>query len=69
MSAAATVTGADWQAVADELAAALRTTILRNPTVNARDWDRARAALESYEQAGGGMGIVVAADLPEAPAR
>jgi hypothetical protein len=36
----------DWQAVADELAGSLRTTMLRNPTLAARDWDRASAALE-----------------------
>ena len=41
----------DWQAVADELAGALRTTMLRNPKLAARDWDRASAALERYEGA------------------
>lgn len=45
---ATTDTSIDWQAVADELAGALRTTMLRNPTLNARDWDRASAALERY---------------------
>jgi hypothetical protein len=45
----------DWQAVADELAGALRTTILRNPNLAARDWDRASAALARYEAAGGVM--------------
>jgi hypothetical protein len=44
----------DWQAVADELAGALRTTMLRNPTLAARDWDRATAALERYDGAGRG---------------
>ena len=41
----------DWQTVADELAGALRTTMLRNPTLATRDWDRASAALERYEGA------------------
>jgi hypothetical protein len=44
---------AGWQSVADELASALRATILRNPTVTARDWDQAQAALGRYERAGG----------------
>ncbi|MCA1843056.1 MAG: hypothetical protein LC792_07660 [Actinobacteria bacterium] len=52
-----------WQAIADELAAALRTTMLRNPTVSALDWDRAQAALGRYEMAGG----AVPAALPEQP--
>ena len=47
----------DWQAVADELASALRTTMLRNPTLNARDWDRASAALERYEGATCGVAV------------
>ena len=64
----ATITGADWQAVADELAGALRATILRNTSVSARDWNQARAALERYENAGGGGTGIVAADLPERPA-
>ena len=42
-----------WRGVADELASALRATILRNPTVTARDWDQAQAALGRYERAGG----------------
>lgn len=46
-------TEARWQSVADELASALRATILRNPTVGARDWDQAQAALGRYERAGG----------------
>jgi hypothetical protein len=47
----------DWQAVADELAGALRTTMLRNPQLTARDWDRASAALERYEGATCGMAV------------
>ena len=39
----------DWQAVADELAGALRTTMLRNPNLTSRDWGRASAALERYD--------------------
>jgi hypothetical protein len=54
---------AGWRSVADELASALRATILRNPTVTARDWEQAQAALGRYERAGGGR----AAGLPEAP--
>jgi hypothetical protein len=54
-------TEARWRGVADELASALRATVLRNPTVTARDWDQARAALGRYEQAGGEL----AAGLPE----
>lgn len=50
---ATTDTTIDWQAVADELAGALRTTMLRNPTLAARDWDRASAALERYDGATG----------------
>jgi hypothetical protein len=46
----------DWQAVAHELAGALRTTMLRNPNLAARDWDRASAALERYDGAICGMG-------------
>lgn len=42
---------ARWRGVADELATALRATILRNPTVSARDWERAQAALGRYEHA------------------
>ena len=47
----------DWQAVADELAGALRTTMLRNPNLVARDWDRATAALERYEGATCGVEV------------
>lgn len=44
---------ARWRSVADQLAVALRATILRNPTVTARDWEQAHAALGRYERAGG----------------
>jgi hypothetical protein len=47
----------DWQAVADELAGALRTTMLRNPSLAARDWDRASAALERYDGATCGLAV------------
>ena len=47
----------DWQAVADELAGALRTTMVRNPSLAARDWDRASAALERYEGATCGVTV------------
>jgi hypothetical protein len=47
----------DWQAVADELAGALRTTMLRNPTLAARDWARASAALDRYEGAARGVAV------------
>ena len=43
----------DWQAVANELADALRQTMLRNPFLTAPGWDRARAALGRYEEANG----------------
>jgi hypothetical protein len=52
MSHKAVPTDEDWQSVADELAGVLRTTVLRNPNLNAQDWDRARAALDRYERAG-----------------
>ena len=58
--------GLEWSvlvSVADELATALRTTILRNPTVTARDWDQAQTALGRYERAGGER----PAALPEPP--
>lgn len=51
----------DWQGVADGLAGALRTTMLRNPNLTARDWDRASAALQRYEGAVHGV-------VPEPPA-
>jgi hypothetical protein len=47
----------DWQAVADELAGSLRTTMLRNPSLAARDWDRASAALERYDGATCGLAV------------
>jgi hypothetical protein len=53
-TAAEPVTGTGWQAVADELADALREAMLRNPSLTARGWDRAHAALVRYERAGGG---------------
>ena len=53
-----------WRSVADELATALRATILRNPTVTSRDWERAQAALGRYERAGGEEPVA----LPEPPA-
>jgi hypothetical protein len=56
-------TEAGWRSVADALATALRATILRNPTVTARDWDQAQAALLRYERAGG----EATAGLPESP--
>lgn len=51
----ATANEADWQAVANKLAAALRTTMVRNPNLTARDWDRASAALEQYDVAAFGV--------------
>lgn len=53
-TATVSVTGTDWQAVADELAGALQETMQRNPRLTARAWDRARAALGQYERAGRG---------------
>jgi hypothetical protein len=47
----------DWQAVADDLAGALRTAVLRNPTLAARDWARASAALERYDGASCGLAV------------
>lgn len=47
----------DWQAVADELAGTLRTTMLRNPSLAARDWARASAAIERYEGATCGVTV------------
>jgi len=52
-----------WRTVADELASALRAAILRNPTVTARDWELAQAALLRYERAGS----ETAAGLSEPP--
>ncbi len=56
-SANTDVVADDWQAVADELAGALRTTMLRNPTLMPRDWDRASAALERYDGATRGVAV------------
>jgi len=53
MSPIVEITETSWRGVADELAIALRATILRNPTVSAQDWERAQAALGRYEDAGG----------------
>jgi len=47
----------DWHAVADDLAGALRTTMLRNPSLAARDWARASAALERYDGATCGLAV------------
>ncbi len=47
----------DWQPVADELAGALRATMLRNPNLTARDWDRGSAALERYDGAASGVAV------------
>jgi hypothetical protein len=54
----------DWQAVARDLANALRTTMLRNPNLAARDWDIATAALARYD--GSVRGVM--AGVPEASA-
>lgn len=53
MSQRADADAGEWRSVADELAAALQTTVLRNPKVSVEDWGRAHAALERYERAGG----------------
>ena len=47
-----------WQRVANELAGALRTTMLRNPNLAALDWDRASAALATYDAAVRRSGVV-----------
>jgi hypothetical protein len=44
---------ADWRAVANELASALRATMLRNPNLTSVDWGRASAALAQYDAAAG----------------
>jgi hypothetical protein len=46
--------GSHWQAVAEALAGVLQATMLRNPNLTARDWDRAHAALQRYECAAAG---------------
>ena len=43
----------DWRAVADELASALEETMLRNPSLTSRGWDRGRGALQRYDSASG----------------
>ena len=55
----------DWQAVADELAHALRATMLRNPSLATRDWNRASVALERYD--GATCGLAVELRSPVAP--
>jgi len=69
MRAPVSVIESDWRAIADELARALQETMLRNPTLTARDWNRAHAALGRYEDAGGRMpsGPADAPAAPEAP--
>ena len=57
----------DWRKIADELAVALQDTMLRNPTVSARDWNRAYAALGRYEEAGGARPTGQPATIPETP--
>jgi hypothetical protein len=47
--------GFDWRALADELASALEETMLRNPNLTARGWERGHGALQRYEQASGAM--------------
>ncbi|HEU5448480.1 MAG TPA: hypothetical protein VFW57_05660 [Acidimicrobiia bacterium] len=64
MTPDATTTETAWRGVADQLASALRATILRNPTVSARDYSQAEAALGRYEQAGGQQPV----ELPDPPA-
>jgi hypothetical protein len=61
----ATEVGNDWRAVAEELAGALQETMLRNPSLTARTWDRAHAALGRYERASGVVGKPVG--IPGAP--
>jgi len=43
----------DWRAVADELASALGETMLRNPNLTSRGWDRGHGALQRYDSAAG----------------
>ncbi|MDQ1517457.1 MAG: hypothetical protein QOE80_3287 [Actinomycetota bacterium] len=47
--------GVDWRAMADELASALEETMLRNPNLTPRGWDRGHGALQRYERASGAM--------------
>lgn len=44
-----TATGTEWQAVADDLATALRQALLRNPSLPARAWAQGQAALRRYD--------------------
>ena len=55
----------DWRAMADELASALEETMLRNPTLTPRGWERGHAALEHYDRASSAMRSG-SADVPEA---
>ena len=43
----------DWRALADELARALEETMLRNPNLTSRGWDRGHGALQRYDSASG----------------
>ena len=43
----------DWRALADELASALEETMLRNPNLTSRGWDRGHGALQRYDSASG----------------
>lgn len=56
LAVAMTADVTDWQIVARDLANALRTTMLRNPNLAARDWDIATAALARYDGAVRGVG-------------
>jgi hypothetical protein len=47
-------TEVDWRALAEELASALEETMLRNPNLTPRGWDRGHRALRSYATASGG---------------
>jgi hypothetical protein len=45
----------DWRTLADELASALEETMLRNPNLTPRGWDRGHGALQRYDRASGAM--------------
>jgi len=45
--------GTDWRAMAGELASALEETMLRNPNLTPRGWERAHGALQAYDDASG----------------
>jgi hypothetical protein len=60
------IPGSSWRAVADELASALQETMLRNPSLTARDWSRAHAALQRYERSAG-VKVSVPAEPPAVP--